>query len=117
MTVWDAQNYARNFNFVPEYGRELVEILAPKQGEKILDLGCGTGTLTAEIAVRGGDVVGIDSAASMIELAQKAHPEIPFYQQDAQNITLDRIFDAAFSNAALHWMDVGKVFPQIAKVL
>jgi trans-aconitate methyltransferase len=117
MNSWDAETYARNFNFVPQYGRELIAILAPQEGEEILDLGCGTGMLTAEIAARGCRVVGIDRDAGMIALAKKAHPGLSFVQQDAENITISGPFDGIFSNAALHWMDVGRVFPQLAKVL
>jgi trans-aconitate 2-methyltransferase len=115
--TWDAQNYARNFSFVPQYGRELIGILNPQKGEKILDLGCGTGSLTEEIAAHGCTVTGIDRDANMVALAQKTHPALTFMLQDAGNLTITGPFDGVFSNAALHWMDVGKVFPQIAKVM
>ena len=114
---WDAKTYANQFNFVPEYGRALIDILTPQAGEKILDLGCGTGALTAQLAAKGCQVTGIDQDANMIALARQTYPELTFFQQDAEHITLTETFDAVFSNAALHWMDIGKVFPQLAKCL
>lgn len=114
---WDAETYQRNFSFVPEYGRVLIDILAPQKGEKILDLGCGPGALTAEIAAKGGVMTGVDRDANMIALAQKAHPEITFLRRDGGHLDLDMDFDAVFSNAALHWMKLDEVFPQVAKVL
>jgi trans-aconitate methyltransferase len=116
-TTWDADAYARQFGFVPAYGRDLIGILAPQKGEKILDLGCGTGVLTAELASRGANVTGIDRDASMVALAQKNYPSIPFFEQDAEHLTISGGFDAVFSNAALHWMAVDKVFPQVAEIL
>ena len=117
MSDWDAKAYARQFGFVPAYGRELIDILAPQKGEKILDLGCGTGVLTAELAALGTAVTGIDRDANMVALAEKTYPALAFFQQDAENITIGGPFDAVFSNAALHWMKIDKVFPQIAKLL
>ncbi len=114
---WDAQNYARNFNFVPEYGRELINILTPQKGEKILDLGCGPGSLTAEIAAKGAEVTGVDRDANMVALAQKSYPNIRFLRRDGGHLDLDTKFDAVFSNAALHWMNLDEVFPEVAKVL
>ena len=114
---WDAGAYARNFNFVPEYGRELINILAPQKGERILDLGCGTGKLTADIASRGCTVVGVDRDASMIGLARQSYPALEFHQQDAHRLGLTESFDGVFSNAALHWMKIGDVFPEVARVL
>jgi trans-aconitate methyltransferase len=114
---WDAQNYARNFSFVPNYGRELIGILAPKKDEKILDLGCGTGSLTFEISTSGCHVIGVDRDANMIALARKTYPAISFAQQEAENLTVTGPYDGVFSNAALHWMDIDRVFPQVLKVL
>jgi trans-aconitate methyltransferase len=117
MTGWDAETYAKSFSFVPAYGRELIDLLAPQKGEAILDLGCGTGALSAELAAHGAVITGVDADANMIALAKKTHPALSFFQQDGSALTVTGPFDAVFSNAALHWMDVSKVFPQVAKVL
>jgi len=115
--AWDAETYARQFRFVPEYGRDLIGLLAPQDGEKILDLGCGPGALTAELAAKGAVVTGVDADAGMIALAQKAYPNITFLHRSADHLNLAVAFDAVFSNAALHWMKLDKVFPQVAKIL
>lgn len=115
--AWDAEKYARCFNFVPEYGRALIDILAPQEGEKILDLGCGPGALTAEIAAKGCIMIGVDRDANMVALAKQTYPAIAFLRCDGDNLNLDTEFDAVFSNAALHWMKLDDVFPQVAKVL
>ena len=117
MTTWDASAYARQFSFVPEYGRELIDILNPQKTEKILDLGCGTGALTAELAARGCQVAGVDGDANMIALARQTHPTLSFEQQDAHVLTWGEPLDGVFSNAALHWMKIDRVFPRVATIL
>ncbi|MFC6974602.1 class I SAM-dependent methyltransferase [Halomicroarcula sp. GCM10025709] len=101
---WDATEYDRDHAFVAQYGRDLLELLAPEPGERILDIGCGTGHLTAAIADRGAEVVGIDAAPEMVEQARAAHPDCTFRQADIREYDPDRPFDAVFSNAALHWI-------------
>ena len=61
-TDWDPARYEGGHAFVWQYGADLVSILAPQSNERILDLGCGTGHLTAKIAESGAQVVGIDSS-------------------------------------------------------
>jgi trans-aconitate methyltransferase len=85
-------------------GESLVDLLAPQPGESILDVGCGTGHLTAQIAQRGAAVVGIDSSAAMVERARAAYPQLDFRLADATDLRFERAFDAVFSNAALHWI-------------
>ncbi|MEP0801933.1 class I SAM-dependent methyltransferase [Funiculus sociatus GB2-M1] len=82
----------------------MVEILSPKYGECILDIGCGTGHLSEKITTFGAKVVGIDSAATMIEQARKNYPSLQFEVIDATNLQFTDQFDAVFSNAALHWI-------------
>lgn len=101
---WDANSYDGSHSFVYEYGRDVIELLDPKPGERILDVGCGTGHLTNEIASAGADVVGIDSAEGMIEKARAAFPNRRFVHADARTVSFDEPFDAVFSNAALHWI-------------
>ncbi len=78
--------------------------LAPKPGERILDLGCGTGHLTAQIAELGADVTGLDASASMIAQARQNYPKLRFTLADARSFVCNEPFDAVFSNAALHWI-------------
>ena len=101
---WDAGFYDRSFGFVSDFGADLVDLLAPMPGEQILDLGCGTGTLTAEIAARAAQVIGSDADADMVARAAENYPDIPFVQADGHDFEIDQPVDAVFSNAALHWM-------------
>src|SRR5215469_7788601 len=68
---WDPDSYARNARFVSDLGAPVVELLAPRAGERILDLGCGDGALTQKLAELGCDVVGVDSSAPQIEAARR----------------------------------------------
>lgn len=102
--VWDAKLYDGRHSFVAKYGEELLELLAPKPGERILDLGCGTGDLTHKIADCGATVVGLDSSLDMIEAAHAKYPTLEFVLCDATNFAFDEAFDAVFSNATLHWV-------------
>ncbi|MBW4486201.1 MAG: methyltransferase domain-containing protein [Trichocoleus desertorum ATA4-8-CV12] len=101
---WNADLYDRKHSFVAEYGAALLDLLDPHPGEHILDLGCGTGPLTQQIADRGADVLGIDSAASMVAQAQQNYPNLRFEVADATNLSFVEQFDAIFSNAVLHWV-------------
>lgn len=101
---WDPALYDQKHSFVFEYGRSLVAQLDPQPGERILDLGCGTGQLTKAIAEAGAEVLGIDSSANMIATARAQYPGLPFEQADAANFSLPHSFDAIFSNAVLHWI-------------
>lgn len=101
---WDARLYDERHHFVTEFGEALLEALAAKPGERILDVGCGTGHLTAKIAESGAEVVGIDSSPAMLETARSAHPHLRFELADASAFDFGTDFDAIFSNAALHWV-------------
>lgn len=101
---WDAARYQNQHNYVWQYGADLIGLLEPVRGERILDLGCGTGQLTAEIAKTGAGVMGLDRSAEMIAEARRQFPEIPFAVGDGSDFMLDAPVDAVFSNAALHWM-------------
>jgi trans-aconitate methyltransferase len=102
---WDARLYSDRHNFVFQYGEGLLPLLAAQPGERILDLGCGTGQLTAKIAETGARVTALDSSAAMLEQARPACPEISFHQADARSFDLpEKNFDAVFSNAVLHWV-------------
>ncbi|MEM8507928.1 MAG: methyltransferase domain-containing protein [Bacteroidota bacterium] len=101
---WQATLYKDKHNFVYDYGTGLLELLAAKPGEHILDLGCGTGHLTKTIHEQCGSAVGMDSSAEMIESAKESFPEIEFYVRDATKFQCTTPFDAIFSNATLHWV-------------
>jgi trans-aconitate methyltransferase len=101
---WDAKLYDRNHAFVSELATDLIDLLAPKTGDRILDLGCGTGYLADKIASQGVEVVGIDYAATMIEQARSNYPHLHFAVVDARELQYKEEFDAVFSNAVLHWI-------------
>lgn len=101
---WDAGLYESDHAFVWKYGADLLPLLAPKPGERIIDLGCGTGQLTAEIAAAGAETLGIDASAEMIGQARQNYPKLKFHLADARTFTVKEPFDAVFSNAALHWV-------------
>lgn len=100
--TWDPQSYAENARFVADLGAPVVDLLAPHPGERILDLGCGDGVLTAKLAALGCDVVGVDSSAQLIEAARGLGLDVRL--MDGEALGFDGEFDAVFSNAALHWM-------------
>jgi len=103
-STWDAALYNAKHAFVSQMASGLVELLDPRPGERILDLGCGTGTLTARIAAAGAQVLGQDSSESMLAQARQSYPEIDFVLGDARTFALEHLQDAVFSNAVLHWV-------------
>ncbi|HXB94685.1 MAG TPA: methyltransferase domain-containing protein [Puia sp.] len=103
-TTWNARLYDDKHAFVFKYGEDVVRQLAPRPGERILDLGCGTGYLTNLIAQAGARVTGIDNSAAMIERAQAVYPDLDFRVMSATDMQFDSPFDAIFSNATLHWV-------------
>jgi trans-aconitate methyltransferase len=101
---WDSSLYDDRHSFVWKKVGDLIDLLDPQPGNRILDLGCGTGHLTAQIAERGADVIGLDGSASMIAQARQNYPKLKFTLADARTFQFDEPFDAVFSNAALHWI-------------
>jgi SAM-dependent methyltransferase len=99
---WDAADYARVGGFVPELGQAALDLLNPQPGEHILDVGCGDGTLTLKIKEMGADVVGIDNSLSMVGAARAKGLDARL--MDAGQLKFGEAFDAAFSNATLHWV-------------
>jgi len=101
---WNASLYDGRHSFVWKYAEDMLGLLAPQSGERILDLGAGTGHLTAQIAAAGAHVVGLDASASMVEQARANYPELAFTAGDGANFAFPEPFDAVFSNATLHWI-------------
>ncbi|RPI06495.1 MAG: methyltransferase domain-containing protein [Ignavibacteriae bacterium] len=108
---WNANDYAKSSGVQQQWARELIRKLRLKGSEHILDIGCGDGKATAEIAgsLPEGSVTGIDSSEPMIALAQSrypsdAFPHLRFQHGDASSLKFENEFDIVFSNAALHWI-------------
>lgn len=108
---WDARGYARHSSEQQRWGRELIAKLGLKGTERLLDIACGDGKVTAEIAARLplGSVLGIDNSPDMIALARQLfsaekHSNLAFRVEDARSLPFQEEFDVVFSNAALHWV-------------
>jgi SAM-dependent methyltransferase len=99
---WKAGRYATHARFVADLGAPVLDLLAPRTGERILDLGCGDGALTEKLAALGCSVVGVDAAPDMIAAARARGLDARV--MDGEGLDFEDEFDAVFSNAALHWM-------------
>lgn len=114
--TWSPESYEANARFVSELGAGVLEWLAPRAGERILDIGCGDGVLTVKLIEAGAEVVGVDDSPEMLEAARARG--IDARRMDARALTFEKEFDAVFSNAALHWiLPPEKVVEGIARVL
>jgi trans-aconitate methyltransferase len=115
---WDAARYQSRHSYVFGYGEGLIDLLDPRAGERILDLGCGSGQLTAKIAESGAEAIGLDRSEEMIAEARRNYPSLPFDIADAADFRVERPVDAVFSNAALHWVkDADGVAKSVARAL
>ena len=101
---WNAQNYQSTCGRVTEHGAKLVDSLLKMPRGKVLDIGCGTGVLTNEIAKLSNEVIGIDLSKPMVDKAIESYPEITFMVMDACAIEWENYFDIVFSNAVLHFI-------------
>jgi len=109
---WNAADYAANSAVQQTWARELIARLNLRGDERVLDVGCGDGKVTAEIArtLPCGSATGVDASPQMIRFARAAFPpgkfpNLQFRVMDARHIRLQQRFDLVFSNAALHWVD------------
>jgi SAM-dependent methyltransferase len=114
---WQAKRYATHAGFVAELGLPVVDLLAPQAGERILDLGCGDGVLSARLAELGCAVVGVDAGPDMVRSA--CARGVDARVMDGHSLDFAAEFDAVFSNAALHWMraDPDAVISGVARAL
>jgi len=123
--TWDAEDYSNNSTAQRDWARELILKLNLKGTESVIDIGCGEGKITAEIASQlpGGKILGIDRSNNMIDLAKKNYPQLKypnlsFKMIDARNLQFKEEFDIVFSNAALHWIkDHSSVISEIKNSL
>jgi len=100
--TWSPERYEKHARFVSDLGAPVVELLAPRPGERILDLGCGDGALTEKLTALGCEVVGVDSSAEQVAGARARGLDCRVASGEA--LPFANEFDAVFSNAALHWM-------------
>lgn len=118
MSEWNAVLYDNKHDFVAEYGKGLLEFVPKNKNQHILDLGCGTGTLTSQLADLADTTIGLDSSESMIEKAREHYADIQFVVGDALALPFEKQFDVVFSNAVFHWIaDHNTLLKQIHKVL
>lgn len=101
---WDGTFYKNTCSFATELGEDLIDWLEPERHQSILDVGCGTGELTAKLSRRSSFVVGLDASQNMLREARENFPRIPFLRADIRQFSTATSFDAVFSNAALHWV-------------
>jgi trans-aconitate methyltransferase len=103
--TWNTEAYSANGRFVATLASDVVALLNPQPGEKILDLGCGDGALTEQLAATGAIVTGVDASPTMLAAARRRNSrDLTFEQQNATVLPYHQQFDAVFSNAALHWI-------------
>jgi trans-aconitate methyltransferase len=100
--TWNTDAYAANGRFVATLASGVVNLLNPQSGEEILDLGCGDGALTEQLAATGAIVIGVDSSPTMLAAARERNLHVEHH--DATALPYRNQFDAVFSNAALHWI-------------
>ncbi|UJR78378.1 class I SAM-dependent methyltransferase [Sandaracinus amylolyticus] len=116
--TWDPGTYDTHARFVSDLGMPVVELLAPRRGERILDLGCGDGALTRALVELGCEVVGIDASEPFVAAARARGIDARVMDGHAIALEGEAPFDAVFSNAALHWMkDADAVIAGVRRVL
>ncbi len=112
---WNANLYDARHAFVWKSAGGILEWLAAEPNETILDVGCGTGHVTAQIAQLGAQVVGLDASSEMLETARREYPHLRWIEGDARDFSVKSLglrepVDAIFSNATLHWVRPPQAF-------
>ncbi len=112
MPTWNPHDYHNNSSQQQIWARELIAKLHLRGDERVLDIGCGDGKISAEIAalLPRGCIVGVDRSPDMIQFATRnffgtEHPNVSFEQMDASALRFRDEFDVIFSNATLHWIE------------
>ncbi len=114
--TWDVADYEANARFVSDLAEDVLQWLAPRPGERILDLGCGDGVIAQRLVQAGCQVVGVDTDAAMLDAARARG--ITVVRASGEELPFEREFDAVFSNAALHWMrNAGAVLEGVHRAL
>ncbi len=101
---WNSTLYDKKHDFVAEYGKGLLEFVPQNTKQTILDLGCGKGTLTAQLAKLCNKIVGVDASQNMIDKAKEEFSDIEFKVCNALALPFEKEFDVVFSNAVFHWI-------------
>jgi len=113
---WDPETYAANARFVADLGEPVLDLLAPRRGEHVLDLGCGDGALTEKLVEAGCHLTAVDSSAEQVEAARARGLDARV--ENAERLPFDGEFDAVFSNAVLHWVqDQGAMLDGVYRAL
>lgn len=102
---WNSSLYDNKHDFVAEYGKGLLSFIPKNDEQVILDLGCGTGTLTVKLTDFSNKVIGVDSSQNMIYKAKEQFGNIEFKVCDALSLPFEKEFDVIFSNAVFHWIN------------
>ncbi len=113
---WNPERYSRYAQLPLKYSMETIELLNPAAGMRVLDIGCGEGSMSLQITARGAELVGIDLDPNQVERARQNG--IDARVMDAQNLPFNEEFDAAYSNWAIHWIpDHPSFFKSLNKAL
>lgn len=115
-TTWDPERYTATAGFVTRAGDTLLPLLAAQPGERVLDIGCGTGDHVAALCAQGVLAQGVDADAAMIAQARARHPGCTFTQADVRALPWHEAFDALLSNACLHWIPAADAALAIARM-
>lgn len=132
LVKWDVDRYQQQHSFVWEYGSSLIDLVLDGEDSedaislpspRVLDVGCGSGELTAQLAKRGCRAVGMDADPAMVQRAReqfKLQEDVDFFQADVRDFSVSEPYDVLFSNAALHWVppiDVDRAFGCLSHAL
>lgn len=102
---WNASDYTDHFDFVYQYGEDVMGLIDAAPGSFVVDLGCGNGALSERLKEKGYRVLGVDASGDMLKKAEGLHPGILFTKGDATEFSLKEKADVIFSNAVFHWID------------